>query len=260
VGSDVVSSAYYRNDEIDGFSEPANAGFLGDTVHSWSNAVGDFNRDNVLDIAVLNQAPFNSQLWENQGTGQFIGFQLTGVLSNRDGIGAKVELYGGQAGYQSAYTHCGSGFLAQQSRTIRFGLGNLAVVDSVSVTWPTGHRDLLTSPEVNTIHLLTEGATTNGDIEVDEDVLLTSSSSNYFNSPGPSLKISPNPVRKGEVVSLDQEMDELMIYSVTGRLISPKKLAVNSWQFSTRHLAKGTYFIVARARQGGWLRSLFLVE
>lgn len=260
VGSDVVSSAYYRNDGMDGFSEPENAGFLGDTVHSWSNAIGDFNRDNVLDIAVLNQAPFPSQLWKNQGSGSFIGLQLTGVLSNRDGTGARIELYGGQNGYQSAYTHCGSGFLAQQSRTVRFGLGNLAEIDSMIITWPTGHQDILIEPTVNTIHSLTEGATTGGNIEVDEDVQLTPNSTFTFDSAEPPLIVFPNPVQRGDQIRLDIAVQEYTIYLVTGQLIKRGDSTEDIRQFTTKELSSGTYFLIARTIDGQWVRGNFIVD
>lgn len=260
VGSDAVSSAYYRNDGMDGFSEPANAGFVGDTVYSWSNAVGDFNRDNVLDIAVLNQAPFSSQLWENQGDGSFIGLQLTGVLSNRDGIGTKVELYGGQNGYQSAYTHCGSGFLAQQSRTVRFGLGNLAQIDSMVITWPTGHQDFLVNPTANVIHLLTEGSTTDGNIEVDEDVLLTPNSTYAFDPAEPTLIISPNPVQKDGQLWLGVEIEEYFIYSITGQQVKRGKLFSTDQSIKVSGLSTGTYFMVALTKSGHWTRGSFLID
>ncbi|MEL6357502.1 MAG: CRTAC1 family protein, partial [Bacteroidota bacterium] len=198
VGSDVISSAYFRNEGIDGFSQP-NAGFIGDTVLSWSNAIGDFNRDHLPDIAVLNQSPAQSQLWQNQSPlKHFIHFQIQGVLSNRDATGTKVEVfYGGK--YQSAYTHCGSGFLAQQSRTIRFGLGETASVDSVIFTWPTGHRDVLIAPILDTTLVVVEGMTTNGEIFVDDDVMLLPVSTTEL----PEIIdawVYPNPVGENKMI------------------------------------------------------------
>lgn len=262
VGSNAISSAYYRNDGPAGFTSPANSGFVGDTVYSWSNAVGDFNRDNLPDIAVVNQSPFNSQLWQNEEDfieANFIQFQPRGVLSNRDGTGSKIELFGGPNGYQSAYTHCGSGFLAQQSRTVRFGLGTATAIDSVAITWPTGHRDVLVAPEINTLHTLIEGATTNGDITVDEDVLLTPSSAFNFSATAPLLTVFPNPAYPNQPVFIAAASGHYQLYSSLGKLIRQGELTEENTKITTNGLASGHYFILVTNRNGRVERGSFLV-
>lgn len=220
VGSDQISSAYYQNDEGNGFSPPQGIGFVGDTVHSWSNAVGDFNRDNRPDIAVLNQSPYPSQLWRNTGSGgNFFGLRLQGVKSNRDGTGSKVEIYH-QGQYQSAYTHCGSGFLAQQSKTIRFGLGEYSLIDSLVVLWPTGHRDVLYAPQANQTYYLIEGSTTGGIIQIDEDVELLLVANEGPLNQQPDYSLFPNPCQTLKGLHINAPISgKAYLYDLQGRLV-----------------------------------------
>ena len=60
---------------------------------------------------------------------------LHGTASNADAIGSKIELWAG-ADYWYRETHCGEGYLAQNSRWEHFGLANHTTVDSIKVHWP----------------------------------------------------------------------------------------------------------------------------
>ena len=173
-GSDPVTSTFFENEGDGTFSQP-DAGFEGDTVTSFNNATGDFNNDGYPDMMVVNTAPYNSQLWQNSGgNNHWIKIRLEGVLSNRDGIGSRIELWaGGQ--YQMKYTHCGIGFLGQNSETLIFGLGANSSADSILITWPTGHQDRLYDQSSGQTLEVLEGSTTNGQIEVDPDVSIITS-------------------------------------------------------------------------------------
>ncbi len=244
VGSDQISSAYYQNEgAATGFSQPQGIGFVGDTVYSWSNAVGDFNRDNRPDIAVLNQAPYPSQLWRNTGSGgNFFGLQLQGVWSNRDAIGSKVEIYH-QEHYQSAYTHCGSGFLAQQSKTVRFGLGANTRIDSVVVTWPTGHRDVLYAPEANQILLLVEGSSSGGIIQLDEDVQLLLVNTIPYSSSEPDYLLFPNPSGGLRGLRINPTVSgKVYLYDQRGQLVAAGSMEDGAISFrQNERLAAGLY-------------------
>lgn len=138
-----LSSACYENNNDGTFTlGNSSMGFLGDTVSSFANATGDFNRDGFPDIVVNNRAPYASQLWENSGNGsnQWLRITLQGTLSNRDGIGSWIHVFANNR-KQSHYTTCGTGFLGQSAAGVIFGLGNAAMADSVIIEWPSGHID-----------------------------------------------------------------------------------------------------------------------
>jgi hypothetical protein len=60
-----------------------------------------------------------------------------GKKSNRDGIGAQIEVVAGGVRQQRERV-AGSGYLSQDDGRVHFGLGNAAVIDKLTVTWPSG--------------------------------------------------------------------------------------------------------------------------
>ncbi|KAA3633037.1 MAG: VCBS repeat-containing protein, partial [Bacteroidetes bacterium] len=73
----------------------------GDTLSSFANAIGDFNLDGLLDIAVSNSDYFEStgdnffHLWQNttSNANNWLKVFLVGTDSNREGIGSWIEMY-----------------------------------------------------------------------------------------------------------------------------------------------------------------------
>jgi len=64
-----------------------------------------------------------------------------GTKSNRDGIGARVEVFA--AGKrQTAERVAGSGYLSQNDERLHFGLG-AATIDKLIVHWPSGTEQAL---------------------------------------------------------------------------------------------------------------------
>jgi hypothetical protein len=251
VGSDEISSAFYHNQQDGNFIEPAQAGFVGDTVASFNNAIGDFNRDGLNDIMVINTMPFHSHLWVNETTTdhQWIKIDLEGVLSNRDGIGARINVY--TAGIQQTrYTTCGTGFMGQHSETLNLGVGSYSMIDSIVVCWPTGHIDRLTEVESGQTLLIIEGSTTDGDITIDPDVSLAVSTevpgqpANRLN-----FRLFPNPVNSTLWVAWDskeQVPSSIYLLDTNGRVLKPLLTKGRSLiPIDTKALPSGMYFIVS---------------
>jgi hypothetical protein len=101
-------------------------------------AVGDIDRDGDLDVLLMtNNGPAylyrNDQLAGNKS----IRFHLTGTKSNRDAIGAKVQIhYNGQIA--SRMVRSGSSYLSQSELPLSFGLGKRDRIDRVVIEWPSG--------------------------------------------------------------------------------------------------------------------------
>ena len=156
----LLPSAFYDNDGTGNYSIPAGIGFDGDTVQSFSNAIGDVNNDGYPDMAVSNQIA-DHFLWLNGGgTNNWLKVDLQGTVSNRDGIGAWIDIYSNNE-VQHRYTLCGEGYLAQNSASEFIGLGNQSV-DSVIVRWPSGIVDMYQNIGHNQSVTLIEG----GNIEL----------------------------------------------------------------------------------------------
>lgn len=124
--------------------------------NSRGSALLDFDADGDLDIAV-NDYFGPGRLFENvqQSNHHWVRLHLTGRVSNRDAIGARVAVhFGGQVRYDQVVS--GSGFLSQNARTLHFGLGGADRVDRVVVTWPSGIVQQLGALEADTTHYIEE--------------------------------------------------------------------------------------------------------
>jgi hypothetical protein len=105
-------------------------------------AYGDFDNDGDLDIVMTtNSGP--AVLLRNDGTkNRSLRLRLVGSRSNRNAIGAVVQVTaGGET--QSAMVQSGSSYLSQSERILTFGLGQRTQADAVEVRWPSGQVDRL---------------------------------------------------------------------------------------------------------------------
>lgn len=221
VGADINSSAFYYNMGDESFNA-LSAGFVGDTVQSFSNALGDFNKDGKIDLMVINSSPFQSQLWENQTVSShgYISIELEGVLSNRDAIGSRIDVYSnGQR--QSRFTQCGTSFLGQNSERNIIGIGLAEMVDSILIYWPTGHIDRLKEVIAGEEIKLLEGSTTGGEINVSPEVQLISSTP-LRQAASPLFSVYPNPASSQLYFNYDQaqslKIESLRLLNVWGQL------------------------------------------
>ncbi|MGA3101282.1 MAG: CRTAC1 family protein [Terracidiphilus sp.] len=76
------------------------------------------------------------------GTGHWIDVKLVGTKSNRDGIGARVEVMAGGRRW-TAERVASSGYLSENDGRLHFGLGAAASVDKLIVHWPSGREQTL---------------------------------------------------------------------------------------------------------------------
>ena len=119
-------------------------------------AVCDFDGDGRPDILLKSRlGPQVRILQNNCAAGhRSIAFRLRGTRSNRDAIGAKVEVDG-----QTKWLAAGSEFLSQHSKRLMFGLGaGSETVRTVRVTWPSGLKQEWTNLASGRTHVLLEGS------------------------------------------------------------------------------------------------------
>jgi hypothetical protein len=121
-----------------------------------SVALVDLWNRGVLDVIVANQrGPL--QIFKNQvpADRNWIQFDLEGTTSNRSAIGTRITLHWND-NRQVQQVSGGSGFSSQNQRTVHFGIGTAESVTKAVIVWPSGERQTLTNPEINTRHEIIE--------------------------------------------------------------------------------------------------------
>jgi thiol-disulfide isomerase/thioredoxin len=83
---------------------------------------------------------------------------LQGTASNRDAVGARVEVTGSDGRIRVRCVRAGEGFLGQSSRWLHAGLGKGGSVARLRVRWPSGTVQTFDEVERNRSYLLVEGA------------------------------------------------------------------------------------------------------
>jgi hypothetical protein len=116
-------------------------------------AIADLNDDGMLDIVINNNnAEPVVYLNRQTGTGNWLRMQLAaGPRSNRDGIGARVQLLlnvGGKQQKLTRWVEAGTGYAAQSDVRLHFGLAKAERVEWLRIRWPDG-----SSEEFSTDHL-----------------------------------------------------------------------------------------------------------
>ncbi|MGB1217220.1 MAG: ASPIC/UnbV domain-containing protein, partial [Saprospiraceae bacterium] len=120
-----------------------------------SFGIGDLNHDGFLDIyggyASIFTSPsgINDALWMNNGnSNNYMVVTLEGIISNKDAVGAKVELHGSW-GVQIREVRAGEGYGIVNSFAQHFGIGTETEIDKIVVKWPSGIVDEVLNPSPN---------------------------------------------------------------------------------------------------------------
>lgn len=153
-----VKNLYYNlgNGTFADISDQSGPGTRERTV-SRGLAYGDLLNDGSVDI-VINNLNSTPNLLVNRGKkGNWITVKLVGTSSNRDAIGARVEVKAGILD-QVVEVRSGCCYLSQSDMRPHFGLGSLQKVDSVEVRWPGGKKEIFAVDGINKIVELKEGA------------------------------------------------------------------------------------------------------
>jgi hypothetical protein len=106
-------------------------------------AFGDYDNDGAVEVlinsqneppALLKQASLPANHW--------ILLKLSGTLSNRSALGAKVRVTSGGK-TQLDEVRSGGSYLSQNDLRLHFGLGSATRVERIEIEWPSGLRQTL---------------------------------------------------------------------------------------------------------------------
>ena len=233
------SAAFYQNLGNQTFQIPTNAGFVGDTSESYSNAVSDINNDGLVDIVVNNSGDDDVFIWKNNTitNNNWLKVKLEGVQSNRDGIGSVIEIsINGNKQYR--YTHAGEGYMSQNSNTESFGLGNATTIDYLKVTWLSGVVDIINNVNSNQMLNIIEGST----LSIEEDTIN-------------KISLVTNPVKDFIIIESPLQIVKLELYTILGKKIISQN---NGNKIDISPYKAGTYLLHVTTNQGLFIKKIIV--
>ena len=119
-------------------------------------AYGDIDNDGFPDLLLTTNAGRAYLFHSEGGTNHSLRIKLVGTKSNRDGIGAVVQVGTGKD-RQSKMLKSGSSYLSQSELVLTFGLGASTKAESVEINWPSSQADKLSSVDGDQTIIVQEG-------------------------------------------------------------------------------------------------------
>jgi hypothetical protein len=120
-------------------------------------AVGDYDNDGSLEAAVSRLNDTCVFFKKKSGSANnWLLLSLKGTRSNRDAIGARVQLTlpSGMRIYD--HVSAANGIYSASDKRLHFGLGNASVVRSLVITWPSGTVQRLEDVKANQVLQIAE--------------------------------------------------------------------------------------------------------
>jgi hypothetical protein len=143
------------NGHFEEISVQAGSGFAVEKV-SRGAAFGDYDEDGDIDILVLNVDDTPTLLRNDGGNRRhWLHVSTIGKHSNRDGIGARIEVFTGER-VQLREVAVGTSFLSQSDLRVHFGLGDAEKVDRLKIRWPSSRVQEFTDLQVDQWLVLSE--------------------------------------------------------------------------------------------------------
>jgi tetratricopeptide (TPR) repeat protein len=132
-------NVFYLNNGDGTFSDVSGIAGMDFVEDSRTFALGDFDHDGRMEVVLKNRNGPQLRFLKNvmARLAPAIAFQLQGKKSNRDAIGAVVTIET-SVGRQTKFVQAGSGFLAQHSKELFFGLGEAEGPIAAMIRWPSG--------------------------------------------------------------------------------------------------------------------------
>lgn len=186
-------------------------------------AIGDLNNDGFLDAMINNSIYYNSGNSNN-----WIVVHTEGVESNRNGIGARVELYSA-LGKQIRDVRSAEGFRFMSTINAHFGIGTDTEIEKIIIRWPSGIVDQIDNPTINEALYVLEGSYPV--VSTPDNVLA-------------DLSVYPNPAQEVLNITYRDNIEgaNVFVYDVLGRQIQTSVLDANK-NVNISGLSPGVYFL-----------------
>ncbi len=267
----------YANNGDKTFTQVTANTITADNLSSRGCAWADYDNDGDMDLFVANYGVANN-LYSNDGnSNNWINIKCQGSGSNKSGIGAKVWLkamINGSPVWQYRQINLQSGYLAQNSLDVHFGLGEAQSIDSVKVEWSSGRTESFVISNINQSFLAEEGegnVITSVESQTVTDGFVTSYSlsQNYPNPFNPVTIINYSIPAVGTSPSSPagglMKFVQLKVYDVLGNevetLVNEEKPAgTYKVSFDASNLSSGIYFYSLSAGKFKAVKKMILLK
>ena len=199
------------------------------TVPASSGPIADLNNDGFLDVLNGGTIRLNTG-----NTNNYLRVNLHGTLSNKNGIGARVEVTS-PLGTQIRDVKSGDGFKYMSFLGAHFGLGQDQVAEEVTVYWPSGIVDVVKGVSANQVLNITESLPTS-----------------VVTLPADAFTISPNPAVDHITVTGAAQGERItaLVLDGAGRLVKSETMA--NGRIDVSALPQGAYVLQLIGENGTW--------
>jgi hypothetical protein len=189
-------------------------------LNTGNQAIGDLNNDGFLDILGSSSIRMN-----NGNPNNWIKINTIGTVSNRNGIGARVEITSAM-GTQIRDVKSGDGFRYMSSMITHFGVGSDEVIDELRILWPSGIINVLNDVPVNATIEVIEGVSTDVQAIVPKD----------------EFRVFPNPADDVLYFEMPNSNDrQAAVYDMAGKRVLEPVLTNN--RLDIQALTTGIYVL-----------------
>ena len=157
-----LTNYYFSNNGGLNFENQTKASGINQPANSNGAVFVDLDNDGDLDLVVnnINKPAFIYKNESNNVQSHYLKIELLGETKNTKGIGSKVTVYT-KGNVQVLEQMPTQGYLSTVTHILHFGLGKIAMVDSLKIQWDSGKIERLYQVEANQKIRLQESNATN---------------------------------------------------------------------------------------------------
>tara|TARA_B100000809_G_C15139480_1_gene532389 strand:- start:550 stop:2079 length:1530 start_codon:yes stop_codon:yes gene_type:complete len=132
-------------------------GDIMDKAVSRGAAFGDIDNDGDIDFIISNNNDSAALLF-NSGSPKhnWIGFELEGILCNRDAIGSKLRI-STKSGDQTSWVNPAGSYLTSNDKRVVFGIANDEIILSLEIEWAGSNKEYFSDLEPNFYYKVIQG-------------------------------------------------------------------------------------------------------